>query len=402
MLIGMKRYHAPENDQGGGGGDNFDDLAPLGKDGGGQDDSKQDDVGERGSKLDKLLDDHLLESDRGTGRGTDKAADTTGQGKDAPQDQQKQPSRTQGQGTNQDDRTQQRGQGTDQRQPNDQATRTPRNVGSMFRANGDGSIYDLQGRKVANTGLERRVFDRVTRYYNGIETEYVGLKNRITAYEEANAVAKRENLSLEETAFGLRLVSAWKKDPLETLNFLLTQAQQQGKDVSTIRSGGAAFDPAAVGQLFEEKLDARFKLLQPLIDQLQEAHETNEIRDQVANDIAVFFEEHPDAAQHRPVIGALMQKMDTGDPKLAWAELRVSAAQNGWDLTKPLGPQAQATRQRNGAPTRDGNSRTVPDMTGRGGGGGGNGATVRAGALGAAGKDDSWDDIVGDALGYRL
>jgi hypothetical protein len=140
--------------------------------------------------------------------------------------------------------------------------------------------------------------------------------------------------------------------------------------------------------------------LQPLVEQLQHQREQQEIREQVSSEITAFFEENPDAAPHRQVLGALMQHMETGDPRLAWAELRVSAAQNGWDLSKPLGPQAQATKQRQngGAPTRDGNSRTVPDMTGRGGGGTGDGR-IPAGSLGVASKDDSWDDIVSSVTG---
>lgn len=381
--------------------DNFDDLAPLGRDGTGKEqDNGQDSVEDRGSRLDKMLDDHLAESDRDSSQdsGATAKATTTQQG--TTQGQGRQPQR-QGEGTNQDDRAQQRGQGDGRATQDGQDTRPPRSVGSFFRATGDGSIYDLQGRKVANAGLERRIFDRVTRYYNGMETEAAGLKQRLTNYEEANTVAKRENLSLEETAFGLRIVSAWKKDPIETLNFLLTQAQNQGKDISSIRSGGAAFDPAAVGSLLEEKLAAALAPLSPLLEQVQQAREIDEVREQVNNDITAFFQEHPNAVQHRPVLGALMQKLDIGDPREAWLTLREQAVIHGWDLNRPLVDQAQATvRQRNGAPTSDGNSRTVPDMTGRGGGGG-NGSTVRAGALGAASKDDSWDDIVASSIGFR-
>lgn len=397
MNVGIKRYHAPETGSGSGDGDTFDDLPNLGTDGNQGDDNRQDDVLERGSKLDKMLDDHLQESDRGTGRGTDATTGDKRQARDTTQDRQQQ--NRQGQGTNQDDRTQQRGQGDGRDTQIDQNARAPRSVGSFFRVNGDGSVYDLQGRKVANVGLERRIFDRVTRYYNGLETEHAGLKQKVDNYDAANAAAKQAGLTIEESALGTRIMTAWKRSPLETINFLLTQAQNQGHDVSSIRQGGAAFDPAAVRDVMNELLESRFSQLQPLIDQLNQAKELDEVRDQVRNEQAAFFEEFPDATQHRQVLGALMQHMDTGDPRLAWAELRVSAAQNGWDLTKPLGPQAEATRQRR-APTSDGNSRTVPDMTGRGGGGG-NGSVVRAGALGAASKDDSWDDIVAESIGFR-
>lgn len=379
---------AGENDNEG---SNFDDLAPLGTDGA---EVKQDAVLDNDSKLDKLLDEHLEDTK------SDARAPLTLK-KDPKEGEQQVPNK-QGQGTNQDDRTQQRGQGDGRIAQTQQDARPPRNVGSLFRANGDGSIYDLQGRKVANPGLERRVFDRVSRYFNGMETEHAGLKQRLEAIDGANAAAKAAGLSIEESALGTRIMTAWKRSPIETLNFLLTQATNQGHDVSSIRQGGAAFDPAAVGELLEQKLAARFEALQPLIDQLNHSRETSELREQVNTEITAFFEEHPDAEQHRPILGALMQKMDVGDPRLAWAELRVEAAKNGWDLTKNLVPQAQASvaRRGNGAPTRDGNSRTVPDMTGRGGGGNG-GSRVEAGSRDAASKDDSWDDIVAGSLGFR-
>lgn len=360
--------------------DGFDDLPPIGQDGVTQETDKPDPSGGTDG-IDALIDQHI--------------ADTTGQGTPP-----KRPD------TNKDDTTQQRrGQRTD---TNDQGTgrttqrsqvpQQPRQIGSLFKSGADNAIYDAQGNKVANAGLERRVFERVQRYYTGMETEHGALKQQITAYREANAAAQKEGLSIEEHAMGLRLMSAWKKDPLQTMNFLLTQAQKQGTDVSSIRSGGGNVDMAAFAQAVKEQVAEAFLPFQPFVERLQEQREEAELSSQVHQDIAAFFDEFPDSEQHRPVLGAIMAQ--TGwNPREAWFALQAEGAKQGWDMTQPLSPQAQRTtgNGRGAAPTGRGNNPRIPSMNGRGGGGSGE-ARVRAGSLEAANADASWDDIIRDTI----
>lgn len=385
------------------GGGEFDDLPSLGSDGVGNDAQNLDPI-EEGSKLDKLLDDHITQTGFDP-RTPAQGAGQRQQGQDGrtqqPQGQQQQP-RGQQRGTQDGTQTgNQRGQGDDRGAQHGTFTHQPRKFGSFFQSGQDGSLYDVNGRKIANVGLERRVAERIMGYYRGMETEYASLKQQLEGYSAANSAAKDAGLSIEEHAMGMRLMSAWKADPIKTINFLLTQAQNRNIDVSSIRQG-SGFDPAAVGQLLEERLSKALERFNPLLEGLQQQRENAEIREQIQNEITAFFEEFPAAEMHRPVLGALMAK--TGyNPREAWFALRAEAAASGWDLTKPLPEQARASYGNgtgNGAaPTGGGRTRVLPDMNGRGAGGGSRQArTVRAGSREVASTETSYDSIIQDAL----
>lgn len=382
-------------DDDGTGSDDFSDLPALGRDGG-DGTVKQDDVDD-GSKLDKDLDAFITQTSHDPltpAKGADKGGQGTGQQRSQ-----------QGAGQQRDVRGQQqtgqRGQGDGRGTTHDQTTHQPRQLTSLFRTGTDGSVYDAQGRKVANQGLERRIAERVSSYYRGMETEHAAFKQRLDAYENADTAARDAGLSIEERAMGLRLVASWKADPLRTVNFLLTQAQNKGIDVSAIRQG-SGFDPAAVESMLEKRFNTLLERFAPLLSNVEQQRENEEIREQVQNDIAAFFQEFPAAEMHRPVLGALMAKSGY-NPREAWFALRAEAATSGWDLTKPLPEQARASHGNgtgNGAAsTGGGRTRVLPDMSGRGAGGGSRGAqTVRAGSREVANVDTSYDDIIGDVL----
>jgi hypothetical protein len=221
------------------------------------------------------------------------------------------------------------------------------------------------------------------------------------AYEGANAAAREAGLSIEEHAMGMRLMSAWKVDPLKTINYLLTQAQARNIDVTPIRQG-SGFDPAAVDTLLERRFKALEDRFAPLLSNIEQQRENAEIRDAVQTEITAFFEEFPTAEMHRPVLGMIMQK--TGyTPREAWFAVQTEAAKAGWDLTKPLPAQANASHGNgagNGAAsTGVGRTRNLPDMSGRGAGGGTrNARTVRAGSREVADVGTSYDDIIADVL----
>lgn len=379
LQFGIKRYHAPETGSGNGEGDSFADLPDLGTDGG----------PETGSDLDRTLDQHIEDTAGGRGPRKTETDDTPATGTGA-KGAKGTPGVRKGQAADDD------GQDTTRTAQRGTVPQQPRAIGGLFKSGPDNAIYDANGTKVANAGVERRIFERTYRYFQGMEQETGVLKQRIEAMEGANVAARDAGLTLEENAMGLRLMVAWKKDPLQTLNFMLTQAQQQGKDVSSIRAGGG-LDAAALREAVKAEISAAFEPFQFVVRNAQQERENTELQSQVAQEITTFFEEHPGAEQHRNVLGAIMEQ--TGyTPRESWFALRAEAASKGWDLSKPLQQQARRTVSGNGAgPTGGGNSR-LPAMNGRGGAGGRQNGTVRAGSLEVASHDASWDDIIRDTV----
>lgn len=379
FLRSTTALYAPDDRNGGGGDTNLDGLTSLSGDGSA--DSQQDGVNTT-DDLDSIIDQTLKDTSRGT-------TTTPKDGKTSTTDNRTQDNRQQSQADT--DR-----QSTDGTAQHSRVPQTPRQIGAFFRTGSDGAIYDVQGNKVANSGLERRVAERVLNYYRGTEQENTRLKQSLDAYKEANAAAQKEGLSIEEHAMGMRLMAAWKKDPLQTMNFLLNQATQRGIDVSSIRSGGAAFDSAALTEAINAKIVEALAPFQPFVANLQRQQEYEEISNEVQQEIAAFFQEFPQAEQHRPILGEIMQRFDYS-PREAWFALQASAASSGYDLTKPLPAQVASRNGANGGtgPTGGGRNPRIPPMGGRVAD---NGAGVRVGTLDAAPHDASWEDILQEVV----
>jgi hypothetical protein len=270
---------------------------------------------------------------------------------------------------------------------------TPRQFGTMFKSDQTGAIYDANGQRIADPGMGRRIFERVFNRYQSMETEHAALKQRLEAYTNADTAARDAGLSIEERAAGLRLMSAWKTDKLRTLNFLLTQASEAGIDVSSIRQGGGGLDLPTMKTTMQALIQEALAPFQPFVQNQQQERELQEARDAASSALSEFYEEFPDAPTHAGAIAAIMDAKGW-DVRASYFALKAHAVQNGWDFSKPLQPQAQATMQngtRRAAPTSGGNSR-LPPMTGRAGGG----STVEAGSRAPANADASWDSIIGD------
>lgn len=354
------------------------------------------------SDLDRMLDEFTGQTSGrsdGTESGTqqtDKTGKTTqdtnqgGQGRQGTQDGTRQTTRSRG-GQQDADAQGQGADGADTRRPIQQA---PRQFGSLFRSDTSGAIISADGRKIAAPGLERRVFERMHSIYSRLEMEHAANTQKLEAYESANQAAKNAGLSLEEHSMGLRLVAAWKQDKVQTIKFLLNEASKAGIDVSSIQGGGV--DMAALQRMFDERVSEALKPFMPFVQNSEQQRELENMRSEAAQQLSEFYEEFPHAQQHAGVLADIMERTGYSMREALFA-LQASAAQHGWDMSKPLQPQAAATQQRAGGnsdrrPTGAGNQR-LPAMNGRDSG---NGSTVRAGSRAPAAADSSWDSIIAD------
>lgn len=376
--------------------DNNNDLSdlPLSQDGNsGDNQGTLDNLGN--DKLDKMLDEHIgaTSRDQNTTRETRQARDgrTTAESEGTGRQTRTQSTQRDNK-DNQQQNTQQRGQSNVDGQEGSGRTFQPRQLGAFLRQGPNGDVYSIDGRRIAAAGAGYNVAQRVANLYAPLEREHAALKQRVETYDNANAAARAEGLTLEDQAMGLRLAAAWKRDPVQTLNFLLNQAVESGKDVSSIRNGGGV-DPVSLGSMIEERLSKALEPFQVFVRNAQSEQENAEIRERVTQDIEAFFEDFPGSRMHRQALGAIMQH--TGDtPKEAWFRLRAEAAQHGWDLNRPLAEQAQSTRS--ASPNGGGNRQPrIPSFNGRGNG---TQRSVPSGSLEIAGADDSWDKIIQDTV----
>ena len=349
--------------------------------------------------LNKALDDYIEETSRDTRTPTvDKtkageAGEVEGKGQQQPQQGQR------GNRNREQPQPNANGEDVDRPPTRNPISATPRQIGTMFRSDENGAILSADGRLIAHPGSQRKVFERVARLYQGMEVEHASLKEKVNGYESANLAARDAGLSLEEHTASLRLMSAWKKDKLGTLNFLLNEAAQGGIDVSSIRAGGG-LDVGTLRSALTEIVKEHLQPFMPFVEQREQDAQTVELRNQAHQQLSEFYEEFPDAQMHAGAIAAIMQKKaEQGTPwsmRESYLALSAHAARSGWDMSQPLNVQATGNGQQNGArranPNGEGNSRRLPSMNGRDAG---RREIVEAGSRTSAAADDSWDSILG-------
>lgn len=290
---------------------------------------------------------------------------------------------------NQNREQQRQGDGEDQ--GNNTLRSASRKFGNFFRSDHLGNIYDANGSQVAKYGAQRAIFHRIYPIVQSLETELSGLRGTLKNYEDANAVAKREGLSLDEHSAALQMFVSWKNDPIKTMQTLLTMAEQAGRDVSPIKQGG--IDMAALRASMKEEIAAAIQPFSFLTEQQKAQQQELESIELAKQAFAEFVEEFPDSTPHHEAIANVMRDKNVDARQAYWA-VRAFAAENGLDWKKPLAEQLLARDNRNGnngRPSGGGNNRRpLPQMNGRVRN---DNVHVEEGALDQANADDSWDAI---------
>lgn len=333
--------------------------------------------------------DKLIDSVADTGKVGEGDGKTQQSGKTAGDQTQQQDDKTQQR--TQQRTTQQQNTDTGQRRQGDgqdqdvQQVRSPaRKYGDLFRADNKGDIYDANGSLVARQGAQRMIFHRLYPTIEAQSRELGSLRSRIQNFEEANVLAKKEGLSIDEHGAALQMFVQWKKDPVKMMNTLLTIAEQNGKDVSSIRAGGG-LSAADIRTAVQEIVSEQIKPFSFLTEQYQQQQEQQQFHEAVATEYASFIEEFPDAKVHEESIANVMRDHNV-PAREAYFMVRTFAAERGLNWKEPL---AQQLTQRN--PSGGGNNRRqLPSMNGRNRS---QDTHVEEGAMDQANASDSWDAI---------
>tara|TARA_Y100000385_G_scaffold290490_1_gene363829 strand:+ start:792 stop:1754 length:963 start_codon:yes stop_codon:yes gene_type:complete len=198
------------------------------------------------------------------------------------------------------------------------------------KANGPQDLVDANGNLIATGGKERRFYEtaqrekqRADQYSKEIGT----LKSQLEAINNAGTVGTQYNLTPEEVTTGAQIVSAWKDNPVETLQYMLTQAQSEGYNVDTIVNGGA--DMGAMKQMLDNALS-------PIISDRNKEIETREATEKATEIYNNFSNAHPDAAVHENSLSRLLQEDSSLSVEAAYLKLQNYYLQRGLDWTKSL------------------------------------------------------------------
>ncbi len=242
-------------------------------------------------------------------------------------------------------------------------------------------LKDKDGNIVATGGKERRFYETAQRERiraDGLTKEVTELKSQMEAINNAGTVGTQYSLTPEEVITGAQLIAAYKKNPVETIQYMLTQAQAQGHNVEAISGGG--MDMAAVKQLFDTSL-------KPLLEARSEEVDTQAVNAKALEIYNDFTAQHPDAAIHENSLARLLKQEPSLSPEAAYWKLRSYYNERSLDWTKSLEQLQQAQVAKPG----EGNTQqALPE--------GGINAESVTDTTRVADVNTSMDDIIRDAI----
>jgi len=196
---------------------------------------------------------------------------------------------------------------------------------------GPQDLVDRDGNVVATGGKERRFYETAQREKGraeGFQREVETLKGQLEAISGAGTLGTQYNLSPEEVTTGAQIISAYKENPIETIKYMLTQAQASGHNIDDLIAGGAT-DMDAIKQMINTSLA-------PLLDSHNEQVVTQENQQQAQQIYDKLMSDHPDAGIHEDTISRLMQQDNALTVEAAYFKLQNYYLQKNLDWTKDL------------------------------------------------------------------
>lgn len=195
---------------------------------------------------------------------------------------------------------------------------------------GPQDLVDANGQVIATGGKERRFYETAKREGARADkaTKDLELVNaQMKAITDAGTVGTQYGLTPEEVTTGAQLIASYKKNPVETIQYLLTQAQSNGHNIDAIQAGG--LDMNAVQLMLD-------KALAPLVGDRQKELDTQAANDRAQEIYDDFNANHPDGAVHESSISRLMKDNPKLTVEAAYYKLQAYYAQKGLDWTKSL------------------------------------------------------------------
>ena len=203
-------------------------------------------------------------------------------------------------------------------------------------AGGPQDLVDGQGNLIAQGGKERRFYETAQRERSradNLEKELTTIKAQMDAVNNAGTLGTQYNLTPEEITTGAQIIAAYKNNPVETIQYMLTQAQASGHNIDALTTGG--LDMSAVKQMLDTAL-------QPLVSEHQERADTQAAQSRATSVYNNFMAKYPDSAVHEDTLARLLNEDTSLSPEAAYFKLQSYYARNNLDWTKSLAQLQQA------------------------------------------------------------
>ncbi len=218
---------------------------------------------------------------------------------------------------------------------------------------GPQDLVDAQGNVVASGGKERRFYEQAQRFRQEATTssnKVQELEGQLKAISDAGNAGTQYNLTPEEVTTGVQLMAAFKENPVETVKYMLTQAQSLGHNVEGLTGGT---DMASIKNMLNEAIS-------PLVQERQEKVNAQQNLDQAQQIYDGFMSKHPDAKVHEDSLARLLESEPSLSPEAAYFKLKSFYLEKNLDFNKPLEVLQQEFKAQKQVPVEGNTQSTVP------------------------------------------
>jgi hypothetical protein len=191
------------------------------------------------------------------------------------------------------------------------------------------NLVNARGEVVAKGGMERRFYDKAVKSDRDAKTaqqQVTTLQGQLDALQGMGNLSTQYGITPEEVSTGAQLMKAFSDNPVDTVKYLLTQAQSMGHNVDGI---GGSTDMSAIKQMMSE-------MMAPITNEHQQRAEDAQIETESKEIYDDFMTQFPDAEVHQDSLAQLIQNDHSLSPVAAYYKLQAFYGQKGLDWTKPL------------------------------------------------------------------
>lgn len=209
---------------------------------------------------------------------------------------------------------------------------------------GPQDLVDREGNVIARGGKERRFYEQLQtskQQSAALNQQVQQLQGQLEAINGAGTLGTQYDLSPEELTTGAQLVKSFKDDPVNTVKYLLTQAQAAGHNIEDI--GASGVDMSAIQQMITEAIS-------PLASEQQQRVEAEQNRQEAVEVYQGFMAKFPDATVHEDSLARLLESDQSLTPEAAYFKLKSFFLERNLDWNTPLEAHAQQEQQRQQAP----------------------------------------------------
>lgn len=206
----------------------------------------------------------------------------------------------------------------------------------------------LQDGTVIKAGNERKFYEQWQLAQHQVNNH----KNTVNQLREGKDRAVSELRTLQDTirtthgvdaatvTNGVKMFQDMRRDPIGTVQKLLAEMAAAGYTIDGI---GQGTEVAAITRLIDQRLA-------PITQERTQQQDAEAIEREAQKEAATFFRTFPDAKIHEALIARVASDHPDMELSDVYYDLRNSFIQKGFDWSKPLAPQIQASEQQQQQP----------------------------------------------------